>query len=94
MCSISLLYWRCTVVEEDYLELIKEFYDEEVIEKSVFGSSSITKIFISILLLKKAENGNIYLNKKFSDYSSLLKNVDASIYISSRNAKNDRNKLI
>lgn len=53
--------------------------DEEITEESVFDSSSMTKMFTSILLLKEAEKGNIDLNKKFSDYSPLLGKVDVSI---------------
>ena len=53
--------------------------DEKITEKSVFDASSMTKMFTSILLLKEAENGNIDLNKNFSDYSPLLSNVDVPI---------------
>lgn len=51
----------------------------QITEKSVFDASSMTKMFTSILLLKEAENGNIDLNKKFSDYSPLLSKVDVPI---------------
>ena len=53
--------------------------DEEITEETVFDASSMTKMFTSILLLKEAEKGNIDLNKKFSDYSPLLSNVDVPI---------------
>ena len=53
--------------------------DEEITERSVFDASSMTKMFTSILLLKEAEKGNIDLNKRFSDYSPLLSNIDVPI---------------
>lgn len=53
--------------------------DDEITDETVFDVSSMTKMFTSILLLKEAENGNIDLNKKFSDYSPLLSNVDVPI---------------
>ena len=53
--------------------------DEEITENSVFDVSSMTKMFTSILLLKEAERGNVDLNKKFSDYSPLLRKVDVPI---------------
>lgn len=53
--------------------------DENVTISAVFDASSMTKMFTSILLLKEEEKGNIDLNKKFSDYSSILQNIDVSI---------------
>ena len=53
--------------------------DEEINEDTVFDVSSMTKMFTAILLLKKAEKGEIDLEKTFSDYSPLLKNIDIKI---------------
>lgn len=53
--------------------------DDEITNETVFDASSMTKMFTSILLLKEAEKGNLDLNKKFSDYSPLLSNVDVPI---------------
>lgn len=53
--------------------------DDYIMEKTVFDASSITKMFTSILLLKEEERGNIDLDKKFSDYSPLLKSIDVKI---------------
>ncbi len=53
--------------------------DDEITDETVFDASSMTKMFTSILLLKEVENGNIDLNKNFSDYSPLLSSVNIPI---------------
>lgn len=54
--------------------------DRKITENTVFDSSSITKMFTAILLLKESEKGNIDLMKTFSYYNPLLKKIDISIY--------------
>lgn len=53
--------------------------DELIDEETVFDSSSITKLFTAILLLKDMEEGNIDLNKTYSDYSPLLEKMNVPI---------------
>ncbi len=53
--------------------------DKEITEKTVFDSSSITKMFTAILLLKEAEKGNIDLYKTFAEYNPILSEIDVSI---------------
>ncbi len=53
--------------------------DDSITEETVFDTSSMTKLFTSILLLKEQEKGNIDLNKTFADYSHILKKIDIPI---------------
>lgn len=48
-------------------------------KNTVFDSSSMTKLFTILLLLKEEEKGNIDLDKKYSDYSNELENIDVPI---------------
>lgn len=53
--------------------------DKDIEENTVFDSSSMTKMFTSILLLKEEEKGNIDLRKNFSYYLKDMPSIDVKI---------------
>ncbi|MBR3229404.1 MAG: beta-lactamase family protein [Bacilli bacterium] len=58
----------------------KSDIEDTLIDKNtVFDASSMTKLFTAILLLKEEEKGNIDLDKKYSDYSKDLQNINVPI---------------
>lgn len=58
---------------------ISDIEDTSIDKNTVFDSSSMTKLFTILLMLKEEEKGNINLNKKYSDYSDELKDINVPI---------------
>ena len=58
--------------------------DRDIDKNTVFDASSMTKLFTVLLLLKEEEKGNIDLDKKYSDYSKELKEINIPIIDSLR----------
>lgn len=58
--------------------------DRNIDKNTVFDASSMTKLFTVLLLLKEEEKGNIDLDKKYSNYSIELKDINVPIIDSLR----------
>lgn len=63
---------------------ISDVEDIDINNNTVFDASSMTKLFTVLLLLKEEEKGNIDLDKKYSDYSKQLKDINIPIIDSLR----------
>ena len=63
---------------------VSDIEEKNIDKQTVFDASSMTKLFTIILLLKEEEKGNIDLNKKYSDYSNYLKDINVRIIDSLR----------
>lgn len=77
--STGLMDISDTIKINTYDGNISDIQKQKIDKDVVFDASSMTKMFTIILLLKEEEKGNIDLNRNFSDYSKLFKNIDIPV---------------